>query len=50
MLVRLPLTAGRDMVVKDFAVAGEETGIRRSRSIGGGDGTLGRGFSQFKVL
>lgn len=50
MLVRLPFTAGRDIVAKGFGVSGGENGVWRSCSTGGEMGVLGKGFSRLRSL
>jgi hypothetical protein len=50
VLVRLPLTAGRDIVTNGFGVSGGENGVWRSCSTGGEMGVLGKGFSRLRSL
>jgi len=50
VLVRLPLTACRDIEPKAFGVSGGENGFAEGCSKGGDAGVLGKGFSRLKLL
>lgn len=50
MLVRLPVTAGLDIVEKGFGVSGGEKGFCKSCSTGGDAGVWGKGFSRLRRL
>jgi hypothetical protein len=50
VLVRLPLTAGRDIEPKGLGVSGGENGFAEGFSKDGDAGVLGKGFSRLRLL